>query len=181
MPVYRKLYDWLEKDSVVLDVGCGSGEFLLESAAKIKQGIGLELTADLIKQAKLKLASQPIGNISFLLKDFLDWPDSQKIDTISFIFVLHEIEPGIREKNLNKALELADTVVIADYNTPQPVNLAGLLNWLAEIFTSRAHFLNFRHYNKTRWLDRFLSDNQLNVLERYYLYSGSYQLVKLCR
>lgn len=180
-PVYRKLNVWLEEDSILLDVGCGSGEFLMESAAKLKRGIGLELSDRLLKQANRKLNLNRAENISFQRKDFLSWKEPDAIDTISLIFTLHEIEPVKRDALLNKALDLAEHVFIADYKAPQPLNFAGLLNYWAEALTSQEHFTNFKHYNSTHWLTNFISKNNINVLESSLLYSGSYQLLKLSR
>ncbi len=181
LPVYRKLYDWLEPGSNILDVGCGSGEFLLSCASKINSGTGLDLSLNLINQAKEKIVKADGINLTFLQKDFLNWNPEQKINSIVFIFVLHETFSQKREKMLQKALQLADNVLIADYVTPQPLNPTGLLNWLAEALTSKNHFSNFRHFNRTRWLANYIKDHQLKVLKSAALLSGTYQLLKLGR
>ncbi|MFC1888052.1 class I SAM-dependent methyltransferase [Candidatus Cloacimonadota bacterium] len=181
LPVYRKLKDWLKPGSNVLDVGCGSGEFLIDCSEKIAQGTGLELSSKLIEQAKIKSSKLNISNLTFNQMDFLNWQENQKLNTITFIFVLHEIDPLKREELLMKALDLAETVIISEYRTPQPLNPAGLLNWLAEALTAKEHYKNFREFHSVRWLNNFIADNQVNVLDCNLLYSGSYQLLKLSR
>jgi len=163
----------------VVDVGFGSGEFMLRCADKINLGYGLELSGQLILQAQKKLPSTLQEKIFFLQTDFLNWQLKDEIDTITLIFVLHEIEPELRIQVLQKSLKLAKTVIVADYTTPQPFNLHGMLNYLAELLTPEDHFRNFRHFQRQHWLSNFIKNNNLRTLNEEKILSGSYHLLKI--
>ncbi|KQC09566.1 MAG: hypothetical protein APR54_12675 [Candidatus Cloacimonas sp. SDB] len=178
-PVYKKIYDWLGSENILVDVGCGSGEFLLLSADKINLGYGLELSNQLILQSQRKLPQTLKEKIFFLQTDFLNWQQKAEIDTLTLIFVLHEIEPKLRIQVMHKALDLAKSVIVADYVTPQPFNPAGMFNYLAELLTPKDHFRNFRHFQHQHWLNSYIKENNLQVMKEEKILSGSYHLLKI--
>lgn len=109
----------------------------------------------------------------------IDWKEEPKIDVITFIFVLHEIDKQKRNSLLERALHIAKEVVIADYSTPQPFNFYGLLNWMAEAITSKHHFMNFREYHFHNWMEQLYFNNEITIINDLKLSSGSYHIVKI--
>lgn len=86
----------------VLDVGCGTGRFLQRIMAHIEQGVGIDLSPAMIKEAK-KLAStlEDGERLSFLEGDAYELPFAKEsfdvVISTCVLFLLPEPEKGIAE------------------------------------------------------------------------------------
>lgn len=65
--LYRSIIDMaqLKSDSIVLDVGCGTGTIGLSLAKKVRHVIGIEIVESAIKDAKANADANGVTNVSF--------------------------------------------------------------------------------------------------------------------
>lgn len=54
----------------ILDVGCGSGGFLLEQCAHYQSGLGIDVDPEFLQMAEADKRTQGVQNVEFLLLDF---------------------------------------------------------------------------------------------------------------
>src|SRR5690606_5338175 len=71
LPLVTGLPQRLEEGARVLDVGCGSGAAMLELAAAFPQSsfTGLDISPDVIAQARRAAHSLDLKNVQFLVRD----------------------------------------------------------------------------------------------------------------
>jgi len=87
-PIIMRMLD-LKRDNVVLDVGCGSGNFSLEIAKKVKWVVGLDLNV----RQQHKRISESIPNLTFIKTDAVALPFPEKyFDKILLSSVLQMVE-----------------------------------------------------------------------------------------
>ena len=60
----------LRKEASVLDVGCGTGAYLLAAAPRIGRGVGCDIAEDMLAVGRAQARERGIGNAEFLC---LDW------------------------------------------------------------------------------------------------------------
>lgn len=60
----------LNKDTKVLDVGCGTGGYAMAIASKVSSVTGVDLSPEMIKSARSRAADLNIHNVQF---DVIDW------------------------------------------------------------------------------------------------------------
>ena len=71
--MYEKLREYTNKDSKVLDIGCGGGEKIFKFYPEyLKEVLGTDLSHEMIKTAKKHLLESKRKNISFRVMDNLN-------------------------------------------------------------------------------------------------------------
>lgn len=83
-----KSYCMFDKNSVVLDVGCGTGRYSVALAQHCKQVIGIDLSPGMLEVAREKAESLGIENVEFLCLDWheLDLPDAGYEKAFDLVF-----------------------------------------------------------------------------------------------
>ena len=81
--------DNIEKDSKVLDVGCGSGELSFDLAKKALMVVGIDLNQKYLERAKEKNKTE---NIEYILGDATSYNFNNKFDIVVLSNVLEHIE-----------------------------------------------------------------------------------------
>lgn len=99
----------LSEKSKILEIGCGTGRNLKILADKYKNSeiIGVDLSAEMIKKAKVKL--NDYENIKLINQPFSQNLFSDKFDIILFSYCLTMVNPGWEE-----FIELADGLLNAN-------------------------------------------------------------------
>lgn len=149
--------------STVLDIGCGTGALAFDLSQKDIQTTGIDLSQRMIKHALQRQAKIGDKNVRFLHGDAAQLGEG----TYNYAVIsmaLHEMSPEQRLAVVGRAKELGDRVILADYASPLPLNLAGARVRLGEFFSGIDHFKSFLNYQATDGLDTILDRSGLKVL-----------------
>lgn len=128
---FGPLLGFIEDDDVVLDIGCGSGQFGLLAAkfANPKAIYGIEIDENLIYNANQIFNSQNFDiHFSFEVFNGKDFPKNLALSDIIFLIdVLHHVPLNIRVdffKNIVSAMKPGARIVLKDINAGSPLVLA---------------------------------------------------------
>jgi len=145
---FRVAKDMMNKQSSVIDVGCGTGRLSFQLADKCKKVDGIDLSEKNIGVAKKNLRLKPSERISFYHTDaenFLKL-NRNRYDYSVLSYVIHEIDEPDRVPLLKMLSEYTDAIIIIDYLVPRPKGFTNLINGFVEFVAGREHFKNFKSY-----------------------------------
>ena len=77
-----KIAPWLESDMLVYDLGCGSGFFSMEIAARVRQVVAVDISAEAIEFLRARLKEKKIRNIGTVIADWHTWQPPQPADAV---------------------------------------------------------------------------------------------------
>jgi ubiquinone/menaquinone biosynthesis C-methylase UbiE len=89
----QKIKTFLTKESIVLDIGCGTGTQCGDIAGEVKQVTGIDISSKLLAIAEQRKADRKADNIEFIQTTLFDarfQPGS--FDVVTAFYVLHLIE-----------------------------------------------------------------------------------------
>src|SRR3989344_470989 len=119
----RKIYNgfflriisaYLKTDSVMLELGCGTSTLLLLAAPKIKQAVGLDISAEALKISEANACLQNIANAAFVKGDCVNVPYKDEFDFVwSQGLIEHFADPERIAREHFKAVKPGGTVLIA--------------------------------------------------------------------
>lgn len=119
-----KYLDFLKKEDIVLDIGCGSGNVIYNFSSKIKQVVGVDKNRECIAYIKKKLKKDNIKNASAIEMDILSLNLKNKNFTkvVMTETIEHFSEDDIRKilKNIKKILTSNGKVFITTPNYKSP-------------------------------------------------------------
>jgi len=93
------------ENTVLLDYGCGSGNYLIEFSDKIKKGIGIDISEALIDSAKLEMKQKDIKNIDFFVMDVMNTTfEDETFSLIMGIAILHHLDLKIGLDEIKRIL-----------------------------------------------------------------------------
>jgi ubiquinone/menaquinone biosynthesis C-methylase UbiE len=152
-------------DKTVLDIGCGVGSLALMLADKCRYVVGVDFSSRQIAFAEKKKALKRYTNVEFIHADAsqLEKVVKQNFDFATMAMFLHEAEPELREKALREALKVAKQVVIADFVSPFPGNMASVLFRIVEYMAGTRHHRNFRNWMMLGGIDGFIKGLDVEV------------------
>lgn len=107
MRYYEFFLDHIDKEGVVLDIGCGNGFVASQIASKAKKVTGIDTDQANITQAKKQHSRE---NINYVLGDATSYDFQEQYDAVVLSNVLEHIKD--RVTFLNKVKLLSDTVLI---------------------------------------------------------------------
>jgi 2-polyprenyl-3-methyl-5-hydroxy-6-metoxy-1,4-benzoquinol methylase len=126
---YSKWADYIEdifrinnhKPSLILDLGCGTGNFCIEMAKRGYDMIGVDLSVDMLNCAREKSAEQGL-DILYLNQDMTDFELYGTVDVI--VCLMDSINYILYKKDIKRMLKLVrnylnpNGLFIFDVNTP---------------------------------------------------------------
>lgn len=160
-PIREQMIGMLDKHDRVLDLGCGTGDFLIRSHEKIEFGLGVDGSKRLIKYAEQKTKELHINNIEFQSL-FVD-EDFQPCDgfTVATACLLYHVIPLEKAiQILQSSTKYADRIVICGFTPPQSTSQK-ILMWFDQRFTS--HFHHYMQYCKNGYMEGLLKKCQLTT------------------
>jgi SAM-dependent methyltransferase len=166
--VREKVADYIDEDSNVIDICCGTGALAFHIADKCSDVKGVDHAIGMVRYAEKQKGRRGISNVDFL---HMDASDLSEYGTGSFDYAvismsIHEmpLETGIQA--LKEAKRIARRVIVADYAVPQPMNSWGLIFRYMEVIAGVKHLKGFIKYNRHNGLDRLLEECGLEIEEK---------------
>lgn len=178
---FRIMLAMMEKDSTVIDVGCGTGRFVFQAGEKFKSVVGLDLSSRNINFANQLLSKTTHTNVSFIhgnAEELLNGLD-RKFDYSTISYVIHEMPEEIRLKILSNLKAISNEIIIGDYSVPQPFNRRGISNKIAEVLAGKDHFKNFLSFVKNGGLPGLVEEGGMSTLQQKQGVHGTSLIVKI--
>ena len=162
---FRLVKKMIEKDCTVVDAGCGTGRLGFQLADHCSEYVGVDLSVKNISTAKKKLGKANKNNLKFMHNDILNYLDdeSPNFNYAILSYVIHEIDPGLRENILTKLSEAAEKIIIIDYLHPKPNNISGKAITVIEFLAGRDHYKNFKSFMKNEGLSGLAKSTGMEV------------------
>ncbi|MBL7128687.1 MAG: class I SAM-dependent methyltransferase [Ignavibacteria bacterium] len=164
---YVQILSMIEKGRRVIDIGCGTGRFIIKVADKAEEAIGIDLSLKNINYAKKLKSRRNIENVDFIHADALHISGlyKERFDYAIVSYVIHEIDISIRTMLINELRKIAKNIIIADFAIPQLLNKRGLLNRTVEFFAGRKHFSNFLSFSRAGGIQGLVNEMNLKIIE----------------
>ena len=167
-PVAVSVAELVEKNSRVLDVGCGVGQLVFMLSQKCRQVTGIDFSKRMVEHASKQKAKRNVGNADFVFGDAAEASQifSQRFDFVTATMCLHEMNCQSRHRVLSACLELADRVILVDYAAPFPNNIWGATQVFIELCAGKQHYAGFRDWQDRGGMDGFTKQERLSVQVR---------------
>lgn len=165
IPFRFKILKYLDKNSTVLDVGCGTGGFTIEMAKVCKKVIGIDISKKQIEQARKYTKDTSFTNVVFKHSNAINISNefNTNFDFAVFTLMLHEINHDNRLALLKEIGKVANAFIIFEYNIPHPYNLWGIGSRIIEFLAGWNHFSNFIDFKKRGGINNILEESGFQI------------------
>ena len=155
----------IHPDSLVLDIGCGTGELVFYLSGKANTVIGIDKDQAILKYAQWKKERLKIDNVIFLNKNINDMTlySDYYFDYTVFSLFIHQITINEVDQIIEAVKECSRNIILADFNSPLPKNLSGLAARTIEWLAGGEHYCKFKEYQKMGGLDYIIRKHQLVI------------------
>ena len=132
--LFGQIKNLVDADSIIIDVGCGTGRLAFGLANKCKSILGIDLSKRNIDRANLILHQNPDSKISFQNSDIEEIINKGQIhfDYAVLTYVIHEVNEEERINLLNEISRVADKIIIGDYLVPKPKGFRSCLLYTSD-------------------------------------------------
>jgi len=157
----------IDKDSTVLDVACGTGDFTMLAAKKAREVTGIDLSRRNIQTANAKLQNNDLTNVRFIHGNAMELSNTFKERfNYSFIsFALHEMPYNVRETVFSEMVAISEKVIVAEFAVDMAINYTGMVSRVAEFFAGFDHFKNFLNFRRNGATNELLQKNGLSIIK----------------
>ncbi len=182
-PVLRKMRkrvsQHIEPGQTVLDIACGTGAQLFESAGVASMAVGFDYSESMIKRARKTGQQKNLDHVEFIVHDATEeWPFyDHQFDVAVLSLALHQFSPKSYFVILNEMKRVAARQIFVDYAIPLPDNYAGIGSTIAEFLAGREHYKNFRQYNQLGGLRQILARHRLTAVKEEFFGKNAFHLV----
>lgn len=160
-----RIIDHVEKDTHVIDVGCGTGYQLMRMASKIKSGVGVDLADRMIAYARKQQEKTGVDHLSFGLATGADLSrfNDNEFDLATMTIVLHEMEAEDRIPALKEMARISKRLILTDY-ADSPNLFSFVLMHFLEMTAGIFHYHLFRSYRGHGGLPGLLRKTGLRIV-----------------
>ncbi|MCG7904348.1 MAG: class I SAM-dependent methyltransferase [Candidatus Thiodiazotropha weberae] len=152
-PLRKELLALMDHGSSVIEIGCGTGDLIFQSASKIQSGYGVDLDRDMINYAEGKRREKQLNHITFECINALNLSDI-KCDIATSTLCLHELCEKDACNLLKMMVDVSKKVLIADYTKAN--SFSGKLGIeIDELFSG--HYGNYKRYRKNGGIPSYVS------------------------
>lgn len=143
-PLRKELIGLIKENSTLLEVGCGTGDLLFQSAHKISSGYGVDIDQGMIEFAESKKKETNLNHLSFECNDALKIAPRQ-FDIATSTLCLHELPKKKACDLLKMMVDNSNMVLVADY-TEAKSTFGKISIEFDELISG--HYRNYKNYRK---------------------------------
>ncbi|MCG7874584.1 MAG: class I SAM-dependent methyltransferase [Candidatus Thiodiazotropha lotti] len=152
-PLRKELLELIDHGSSIIEIGCGTGDLIFQSASKIRSGYGVDLDRDMINYAEGKRREKELDHITFECINALNL-SNLKYDIATSTLCLHELCEKDACKLLRMMVDVSKKVLIADYTKAN--SFSGKLGiGIDELFSG--HYGNYKRYRRNGEIPSYVS------------------------
>jgi SAM-dependent methyltransferase len=140
----------ISESDIVLDIGCSKGFLLKDISSKIKQGVGIDISSNMIKRNR---KHNNLNNIRYYV---FNGEEINLKYNFSKIFMLDVLEHAF---NPDKLIKCAHSNLI---NSGELIIEVPFSGWLSELAVGKYHQGHLRYYDPT-YLSNYLEKNGFKV------------------
>jgi len=182
-PLRRKILKIVKtkKYKSILDVCCGTGNQLKILQKKGFNGVGVDLSEDM-----LSVALNGKNSVNCKLEDAanISYPD-KSFDMVMTTFALHEKEPAVAKKIFDEMLRLVKDggdIIISDFNvSPDVFKVASKIIDFIESKAGEEHYANFCKYRELGGLNYLLKEYNFKNITKHLLWFSGVLVVVITR
>jgi|GEM_PF-6562769 len=108
--IQEELDQRLNKEKVLVDIGCGSGYFLIKNAHKVKKAIGVDVSEEYLKYARQNAEERHVEDKCKFMSCDLDSVEVEEESVVLCTQVLEHIDNEVEA--LTKMADIGSTLVI---------------------------------------------------------------------
>ncbi|PJA97851.1 MAG: hypothetical protein CO128_10370 [Ignavibacteriales bacterium CG_4_9_14_3_um_filter_30_11] len=164
--LFSLIKNFIEPNSSLVDVGCGTGRFSFSISDKVTKVVGIDLSEKNINKAKENLLKNPNDKISFqhtTISDLIS--QNLHFDYAIMTYVIHEVNEEERVNLLNELSQVADKIIIGDYLVPKPTGFWSALNEVVEFAAGSEHYRNYKNYVRNGGLKELAEKANLKIIK----------------
>lgn len=178
-PLRDKILDFMEDGRRIIDVGCGTGGFALKIAPRCRYVLGVDVSEKQIAAARQRKEKSGLRNVEFrhLNAAALGQAVQEEFDYATLSLIIHEIPQQERLQILRTVQQVAEKVIILDYNTPQPFSIWGAAIRMIEFLAGREHYRNFRGFVRQGGLPKLCQEAGIAVQQEKINRAGVFRIV----
>jgi len=153
--------------STAIDIGCGPGALVLKLSAKCRRVTGVDVSSRMIAYARSQKEKAGATNVTFVCDDASRMGRIHD-ELFSFAIIclcLHGMSWKVRLNVLKNCFTFSEKVILADFVSPFPKNIAGAGQILLEFIEGRESFENFKEWQRQGGIDGFITQMGLTVIE----------------
>lgn len=152
-PLRRELLELIDHDSSLIEIGCGTGDFIFQSSPIIRCGYGVDLDNDMIDYAEKKRREKELNHINFDCINALKLTNL-KYDIATSTLCLHELCEQDACDLLKMMVNNSNKVLIADYTKAK--SISGTIGIELDEMLS-GHYGNFKQYRTNGGIPSYAS------------------------
>ncbi len=168
--IRKQIYDLIDENSEVVDIGCGDGELLRILSPKIKYGLGIDKNKREINFTRQLTEKAGIVNLEFKITDAKK-DLKEKFDYSILMFVLHSLDYDSQIRVLSNARKNSGEIIIVDIKSSRK----NLLIHLEEILTG--HYKQFKTYLESGGIEGLIDSKSLERFDTCKDYIGIWKVV----
>ncbi len=170
------IVEQIPDNSSVVDIGCGTGALAFQLAGKCRKVVGIDLSSKMLQFADKRKSEGSYPNVEFFHGDATKLSEtlSESLDYATISVVLHEMPPETGLGILREIRPIAKKLIVADYITPQPRSVWGIMNQLGEFMAGIEHYRIFRSFHTYGGLKALLAESGLKIEKETVDTTGTY-------
>jgi len=164
-PQHQKILQFIDNDSKILDIACGTGALALKMAKHAKFVTGIDLSEEMIKVAKATQDKSLITNTNFMEKNAteLNCFQDKEFDISTISMAIHQFPVEIAKQILKQLNRISKKIIILDYAFPLPKNLYKTIVYSIEWLAGKEHYANFSEYMTNNGIINILQDCSITI------------------
>ena len=175
------LMSFVKPGDRVIEIACDTGVLSLAMAHKAGHVTGIDLSEEMIANARRLAVSRKIGNIRFELLDAsrLSGIPDNSFDKAVTSLSMHQFDRDVALKVISEMRRIAQRIIIADYNSPMHKGPARSLAEAIEWMAGGDHYRNFRYYMKNNGIAGLAKEAGLRVIDVRITGKGVFTIAEL--
>ncbi|WP_425392003.1 class I SAM-dependent methyltransferase [Ekhidna sp.] len=163
LPIREQLLQMLKPEDRIIDLGCGSGDFLIKAHSKIEFGLGVDGSRQLIKYAQKQTKDLNIHNLTFEHRMIdLHFKPNEHFTLATACLFFHVLPQELAIQILKSSTNYSERLIICAF-APSENKKQRLLMWLDQRFTS--HYNHYREYCQNGYMEGLIEKCQLSIDE----------------
>ena len=143
--IREQIVEIVKKNSTVIEYGCGNGDLMFKLSSKIKSGIGVDISDELIQYAKDRALTEGSKNLEFKAFNATNDSESDQMDYCITSLVLHVLSVQDSKKLIDLMVRRGETILICAFSKPMN-SWQSFLLWLDQRFSG--HYKHFKMYKR---------------------------------